>query len=216
MTKEYLFFQVSNFKCGGYAVGISTSLLLIDPFSMTSFLKKWTEIHIEMISKTDVQIPIFYRPNIGNSNNSSPGLPINSNSGAAAQTVIFHITSKILNLDKEIHKNIAALCLDESEQKLGLKIAEEISMVSKEDGIKVQKFSRKDLVQKQNMIVNGMTCSSNWDDLGVDKICFNQGNKAVYVSCWINSVVDDEAFVMIFPYVENGSEGMKIIVTHPI
>lgn len=56
--------QVTNFKCGGYSIGISCSLLLADPFAMTSFLKSWSKIHNNLVSQIDSpKIPAFYTPN---------------------------------------------------------------------------------------------------------------------------------------------------------
>lgn len=249
----FIFFypQVSSFKCGGYAIGISCSLLLFDPFSMASFLKKWNRIHLDMmISKTDNynQLPVFYRPKI--SNRSSRGVPINSRTktAAVAQTMIFDVTPKtLMNLNEEIHKSIAALCVPESVQKLELKTPGNVSVVVKEPPevdnqhhhhdlmiCKVQNFPKEEILVEKLLPsstgrVNGITCcsssssspNSNWDRLlGIDGICFREGNKPVRVSCWINSVLD-EAFVMIFPshsQMENendGTEGLKIIVALP-
>ncbi|CAO2819459.1 unnamed protein product [Amaranthus hypochondriacus] len=39
------YIQVTNFKCGGYSIGISCSLFLVDPLFMANFLNKWAKIH---------------------------------------------------------------------------------------------------------------------------------------------------------------------------
>ncbi|MCD7469992.1 hypothetical protein HAX54_009498 [Datura stramonium] len=48
----HLFFmsRLTNFKCGRYSIGISCSLFLADPFVMTSFLNRWSKIHVNMVT----------------------------------------------------------------------------------------------------------------------------------------------------------------------
>ncbi|KAK6127757.1 hypothetical protein DH2020_038466 [Rehmannia glutinosa] len=201
--------QVTNFTCGGYSIGISCSLLLEDPFVLTTFLKRF--------SKTDVpKIPTFYHPNFGKPT-SSPSLLMGSNNSGknAAQSVIFKIPTKILDLDNNIHKKIAGLCIGEAERVTGRKMASNLSLFVKvpfEDA-KVEICSRQVLLESSLGKINGLTCERTWDDLGLESICFNEGNKPVYVSCWINSVVDDEGFVMIIPSSDDNTSGMRIIVT---
>ncbi|KAK6153922.1 hypothetical protein DH2020_013561 [Rehmannia glutinosa] len=78
---------------------------------------------------------------------------------------------------------------------------------------KVEICSRQVLLESSLGKINGLSCARTWDELGLESICFNEGNKPVYVSCWINSVVDDEGFVMIIPSSDDNTSGMKIIVT---
>lgn len=211
--------QVTSFKCGGYSIGISCSLLLVDPFAMASFLKRWGDIHVEMVSRTDVpKIPIFYRPNLRNAG-PSPSLSTGSSKKAyAAKTMTFTIANKVLDLDNEIHKKLAAPCIDEAEHKLGYKTAPSLnfSFLVKEpsEEVEVRNFTREGFVQKPSTAVNGVHTSSTWDDLGVTGICFEEGNKPAHVSCWINSV-PDEALVMIIPSPEKDGSGMKIVVALP-
>lgn len=226
-------YQVSNFKCGGYAIGISCSLLLFDPFSIANFLKKWTGIHLKMmISKTESynQLPVFYRPKIGN--NRARGLPISAasktKSTTAAQTMIFDInTSKLILKDKT---DFAALCVHESAKKLEMKIPGNVCVVVKEppppaeddnnDEVttcRVQNLSKEEILLAHEKVLPAPPNSNgkkNWDGLGIDGICFREGNKAVHVSCWINSVVD-EGFAMIFPSQLENEKGLKIIVALP-
>lgn len=237
------FYQASNFKCGGYAIGISCSLLLFDPFTMANFLKKWTEIHLKMmISKTDSynKLPVFYRPKIGH--NRSRGLPIiasKTEPTTAAQTMIFDININTSKLSVQ-KTDIAALCVHESVQKLEMKVPGNVSVVVKEPApeddddevIKVVMKCRVQNLSKEEILLlllpaAGGVISSNWkkkwDGLGIDGICFREGNKAVHISCWINSVLD-EAFAMVFPSqleIENEKdsteekEALKIIIALP-
>ncbi|CAI9095659.1 OLC1v1031655C1 [Oldenlandia corymbosa var. corymbosa] len=200
--------QVTDFSCGGYSVGISCSLLLNDPFAMITFLKRWTDTHIEMVSRADApKIPIFYRPNLRQKQNiHSSALPFGTNTKpSSGQSVIFNISSEVLDLESDIHKKFADIYIDEAEQKLGQKTGPnlKVSLLLKEGtksakDVKVRNFTKDTLIQKPSVIISG---SKNWDDLGVNDICFQEGNKPASVSCWINSV-PDEALVMIVPSVE--------------
>lgn len=211
-------FQVTNFTCGGYSIGISCSLLLVDPFSLTTFIKKWANLHNNLIistNKSSPKIPTFYLPNHGKPA-SSPSLLMGSNTTKdAAHTVIFKIPTKILNLDTNIHKNLAALCIGEAERDAGRKMASNLSLflkVPSQDGVEV--LSRQGLLESPKLSgyssINGMSCARTWDELELDSVCFSDGNKPVYASCWINSVVD-EGSVMIVP--SSTDSGVTIVVT---
>ncbi|KAL2490004.1 HXXXD-type acyl-transferase family protein [Forsythia ovata] len=208
--------QVTNFKCGGYSIGISSSLLLEDPFVITSFLKKWANVHKSLVSKSDVpKMPIFYLPNHRNSAGGSPSLLMGSKtSKSVAQSVVFKIPTKISNLDSHIYYNLAAQCIDEAEHVVGTKMASKFSLFVKkpDEDIKVEICSKEGLIQKPYSSMSGFTCASSWDLLEVDEICFNEGNKAAYVSCWINSIFD-EGSVMIVGSDNEDTSGTKIIVT---
>ncbi|KAH6819468.1 hypothetical protein C2S51_003071 [Perilla frutescens var. frutescens] len=207
-------FYVTNFKCGGYSIGISCSLLLVDPFLLTTFIKKWANAHNNIISRNESpKIPTFFLPNHGKPT-SSPSLLMGSNTTKdVGESVIFNIPTKILDLDK-IHKNLAALCVDEAERDAGRKLASNLSLflkVPSEDD-KVEVCTRQGLLDgpKSCLGMNGMSRARTWDELELDEICFGEGNKSVYASCWINSVVD-EGSVMIVPSTDD--LGVKIVVT---
>lgn len=208
--------QVTNFTCGGYSIGISCSLLLVDPFVLTTFIKKWAHLHNNLISRNEApKIPTFYLPNHGKPA-SSPALLMGSNTTKdAAHTLIFKIPTDILNSDNNIHKNLAALCVHEAERDAGRKLASNLSIFFKvplEDD-KVEVLSRQELLDspKSGYSINGMmSCARTWDELELDSICFSDGNKPVYASCWINSVVD-EGSVMIVP--SSTDSGVNIVVT---
>nr|GMD76315.1 protein ECERIFERUM 1-like [Ipomoea batatas]GMD78390.1 protein ECERIFERUM 1-like [Ipomoea batatas] len=193
-TPQYsplFYIQVTNFNCGGYSIGISCSLFLADPFSMTSFLNKWSKIHCTMLSQADKpnKIPTFYFPNLRKPGTLPAHVPLDSSStndhpAATTRTVIFRLPTKISNSDKEIHKTLAAKCIEEAENKTSKRLSS-----------------------------SGVD-SLSWEDLGIDKICFKEDTKAVYFSCWISSIFGED-FVMIVPSPDDdeGRSGHNIIVT---
>ncbi|CAA3032995.1 ECERIFERUM 1-like, partial [Olea europaea subsp. europaea] len=207
---------VTNFKCGGYSIGISSSLLLADPFVMTSFLKKWANVHKSLVLKADVpKMPTFYLPNLRNSAGKTPSLLMDSKTNkCVAQSVIFNIPTKISNLGSDNYHNLAAECILEAEHIVGTKMASNFSLYVKkpDEDVRVEICPKEKLIRKPTSIVNGFTYASSWDVLGADEICFNEGNKAAYVSCWINSIFD-EGSVMIVGTDNEYTSGTKIIVT---
>ncbi|XP_057767537.1 shikimate O-hydroxycinnamoyltransferase [Salvia miltiorrhiza] len=206
--------QVTNFRCGGYSIGISCSLLLADPFALTAIIKKWANLHSKLVSTNEIpQIPTFYLPNHGTPP-SSPSLLMGSNTAKdAAESVIFKIPAKVLDSDS---KNLAALCVQEAERDVGRELAPSLSLLvkvtSSDEDDRVEAWSRQGLLEclKLGYSVNGMRCARTWDELGLDSICFSEGNKPVYASCWINSVVD-EGSVIVVPSVD---QGVQVVVTY--
>ncbi|KAL2472105.1 HXXXD-type acyl-transferase family protein [Abeliophyllum distichum] len=208
--------QVTNFSCGGYSIGISCSLLLADPFALTGFLKRWINIHNTLVSLTNASKPICYLPKLRKLGSSKAFLSgINTNT-YAAQSVIFKIPTTILNLDKNVYKNLAGLCIDVAERKIGRKMGSRFSLSVKKshEVLKVEKCSTECLNEKTFCTVNGLTCTG-WDDvLGADETWFNEENKPAYVSCWMNSI-SDEGSVMIIVAGDVETSAMQIIVTFP-
>nr|GMD81290.1 protein ECERIFERUM 1-like [Ipomoea batatas] len=225
-TPQYsplFYIQVTNFNCGGYSIGISCSLFLADPFSMTSFLNKWSKIHCTMLSQADKpnKIPTFYFPNLRKPGTLPAHVPLDSSStndhpAATTRTVIFRLPTKISNSDKEIQKTLAAKCIEEAENKTSKRLSSRFTMFLKDsmEDVKVESWLREDVFQKPfSGLISGVD-SLSWEDLGIDKICFKEDTKAVYFSCWISSIFGED-FVMIVPSPDDdeGRSGHNIIVT---
>ncbi|KAL9170117.1 hypothetical protein ABFS82_04G122900 [Erythranthe guttata] len=231
-----IYIQVTNFTCGGYSIGITSSLLLVDPFTFSNFLKKWCKIHKTIFSRTNTsKIPYLYFPNYASSPNDyrlimgSNYKTCKNNTNASAQSVILTVPKNILHNN---HKNLAALCIEEAERKTGSKMASSLSLLlhklpcEEEDTYynKVEMCSRKGLLEgllvSENEIsglINTNCAIRTWDELGLDSLCFDEGNKADYVSCWISSspAVSDEGSVMIISPSGDDTDtfGIKVVVT---
>ncbi|KAL7114500.1 hypothetical protein ACP275_04G125000 [Erythranthe tilingii] len=231
-----IYIQVTNFSCGGYSIGITSSLLLVDPFTFSNFLKKWSKIHKTIFSRTNIpKIPYLYFPNYVSSPNDyllitgSNYKTCKNNTNAAAQSVILTVPKDILHNNN--HNNLAALCIEEAERKTGSRMASSLSLLlhklpcEKEDACnKVEMCSRKGLLEgllvsenKISGLINTNCAIRTWDELGLDSLCFDEGNKAHYVSCWISSssAVSDEGSVMIInpPGDDTDTMGIKVVVT---
>lgn len=201
------FSQVTNFISGGYSIGISCSLLLTDFLVVEKFLNKWAQIYnmLPSISNKEIDKSIF---NYLDSKNpkflSSEDLNNHSQHKNRVQSVGFKISTKDVNLSKELWRELAMVCIEEAEKKLEMKIGSSFSLVVKEslEVIEVESVTK-------SGIENQIVCITSWDDFGVDEVVFHEENKVVRVSCWIGSVAD--ALVMIFPCIEENVCGVIVV-----
>ncbi|XP_016458782.1 uncharacterized protein LOC107782411 [Nicotiana tabacum] len=212
--------QVTNFKCGGYSIGISCSLFLADPFVMTSFLKNWSQIHNNLISQIDApKIPAFYTPNL----RKVGFLPTISSSlttrNQTTQTLIFKIPKNLLKINDKFLKNLASKCVGETEGKLGKQLSSKFTLFVKESTnsenvIRVETCIREEIIKEECELIakSGGLISASWDDLEGDKVSFNEGNKAVNISCWIINV-ENQDLVMITPSPDEDGSQLNIIIT---
>ncbi|MCD7466900.1 hypothetical protein HAX54_003979 [Datura stramonium] len=214
--------QVTNFKCGGYSIGISCSLFLADPFAMTSFLKTWSKIHNHLVSQIDSpKIPAFYTPNFTKIG-SSPTLSTSpkTRNQMITQTLIFKNPKNPLKLNNnnnnndEFLKNLASKCIGEIEGKIGRKISSNFTFLVKEnfESVKVENCSRDEIIKDEESGLLSII-TANWDDLGGDEVRFNEGNKAVHISCWIINGENNQDLVMISPTPDEDNSELNIIIT---
>jgi hypothetical protein len=206
---------VTNFQCGGYSIGISCSLLVADLLVKDNFLNSWAIIHNNILSSINgPKIPLFYRPNLKTKGSSPTGLISSTPRKNSGQTTHFKVTAATANLDSEMWKSLAFLCVEETESKLGSKMNSELYLFVKEKSevIKVEKCSKHGLVRPQMSLKSQLACA-DWDDLGANDISFHEGNKPVHVSHWIGSVL--EGLVMAIPSPREEALGMNILVTIP-
>lgn len=110
------FMQVTNFKCGGYSIGFSCSVLAMDPFTFISFLKQWASIHYSILSEPQIpKVPLFHQPNLQNTTNLDSTTSLVSRDKSIS--VIFKTKSSSGNLSIG-----ATLCIEEAERKLGTRL----------------------------------------------------------------------------------------------
>lgn len=210
--------QVTNFECGGYSIGISCSVLLADLLFMEDFLKKWINIHNDLLSKNDSpKTPIFYLPNLKKPS-CSPTYPVSSNqSKNRGKTTIFKVSGcEDVNLENESCRKLMLACVEEAERKLGSKMATKFPVFLKEspNTMKIESCMkhRYELIQSELKLGNqesGVTCH----DLGSIEVTFGQGNKPARVTNWIGSVSD--GLVTATPSSVQGTSELSIIVSIP-
>ncbi|KAJ0105880.1 hypothetical protein Patl1_18403 [Pistacia atlantica] len=206
--------QVTNFECGGYSVGMSCNILLADLLITDNFLKKWVNIHNEMLSKVDdaIETPIFYLPTLKKTSG-SPSIPIirSDQTKNCGKTMIFKITDENINLENESGKTLVLVCVKETENEVGSKLASKFPVFLKEPSntIKIETCSR-----LENEMVP-WELGESWDDIGANEIVIHKGNKPTRVSYWMGSVMDGIVMALTSTEGEEANSGPNIIVSVP-
>nr|KYP67116.1 hypothetical protein KK1_013439 [Cajanus cajan] len=122
---------VTNFECGGYSIGISCSLLLADAFLFENFLAKWAEIHTKMSHQREkIETPIFYHARLKNPKSLPSDIIPRTQRQNGVESMVFKISE--VNLDKELWRELAMVCVEEAKQKQGTNLGWEFCLVVKE------------------------------------------------------------------------------------
>ena len=213
--------QLTRFQGdGGYAVGVSCSLMLCDPVSLARFLLSWARTHAEIKARSKAApIPMmqyagyFHRP--GTMTRRVRSLPLDAfAAGAAAETMLFRASAG--SGAPRDHRALARACVDEASERLGA-------------GTTVPRFSlvavARDGVGDNPRGMTVETCAgaadsrlpvsghelevAQWQDLGLEEFAL-RGSKPVHVSY---SIVTggDEALVVVIP----DGKGFLVTATVP-
>ncbi|XBI50598.1 hypothetical protein VPH35_113982 [Triticum aestivum] len=117
-----LFMQLNRFQDGGYAMGVSCTVLLSDPLSLARFLLTWARTHTEMKGQNKVVLrpmmqymAYFERPEICCKRIRSFPIDSVAADGAHAQTVLFRIAAGSATGD---FRTLAAACIDQASKEL--------------------------------------------------------------------------------------------------
>ncbi|XP_051116129.1 hydroxycinnamoyltransferase [Andrographis paniculata] len=203
--------QVTKFGCGGYSIGISCSLLVMDPFVLTAFIKKWADIHNRMLQE-DAQTPmLFYLPSMAKPLSYQP-LQTGSNAtkNSPAASVIFKTPTKAAK-DSE---SLALMCIERAESEIGAKMPSEVCLFAAQgDPAEVEVISQSQGVLESlpSDNIGGSKCVRTWwdEEFGLGGVCFVGKNKPAYASSWMNSIVE-QGCVMI---VGASDHETKVVVT---
>ncbi|GKV10806.1 hypothetical protein SLEP1_g22118 [Rubroshorea leprosula] len=206
--------QVTNFRCGGYSVGISCSILLTDLLLGANFLKTWANIHQNVVTQNgSSKAPIFYLPNLKKPSNTPVNVITSASSKSRGLTLFFKITSESVNFDTEFWKKLALQCLEEVENRLGKEVAVHFSLFLNEsfETIKVESCSKHEMVKAENWNTKMQLAPAAWEDLGETVFSLTEGNKPVLVSKWIGASSDGVFQAIPSP----DAKEINIIVTVP-
>ncbi|KAG5248898.1 hypothetical protein OIU77_027510 [Salix suchowensis] len=212
-----LYVQVTDFQCGGYSIGISSSILLADHIIIDNFFSRWSGIQEKLLPNNSNGLgkSMFYLPNLRNTS-SSPHNAMSPTPGKrSGQTLIFKIAGdrEIEGVKNESWKSAVSHCIQEAEHKLGGEMPTGFSLFVKEspEVIRIQSCKKNELV-KSNL--NFRCQAITLDDLGVKELAFRHGNKPTHVSCWIGSA--DDGLVMAIPSSdEKNTSDFNVMVTIP-
>ncbi|WCJ25799.1 HXXXD-type acyl-transferase family protein [Euphorbia peplus] len=209
--------QVTNFKCGGYSIGISCSMLLADILIMDNFLQKWTQIHRNIVSKNKSKVPIFYVPDMKAPSLNLNGLFTSTTRPKLTQTVIYKISTISETVD--FKENLALFCLEEAEKDLRItKTLPEFAFLVKESpkAIRAQMWKKRDVGRSQNDKVVILKTSYLNERMGIDEVSFREGSKPITMSYWIGSGDGSVQTIAVPSYDKFGDYAdINIIVTIP-
>ncbi|KAI9087004.1 hypothetical protein K1719_030965 [Acacia pycnantha] len=231
--------QVTNFECGGYSIGISCSLLLTEFLIVENFLKKWSDTHrnIKTQNQEDSKkpvTPIFYHPRLKKSESPPIDIITRSPTRNQLQNLIFKVTSHQdtgFQEDNEeednMWKELGMICVEKAEKKLERNMMiEKISLMVTKCGEVIRvvgscyKRSSAAAGPRKKVEEEVVVVGTTWDDeFGEYEIEFEEGNKAVFVSRWINNGSacedDHEALVVAVPSPKQGVSAV-IMVSLPV
>lgn len=110
-------YQVTYFQCGGSSIGISCSVLLADLMFKENFLKKWANIHHNLLSDKKLPVTPFYNfQHAGKNGQSNQNLFVSIPSKKCGKNMIFNVAAE--NVDSE-NDGALKICVEEAENKLG-------------------------------------------------------------------------------------------------
>lgn len=211
------FLQVTNFKCGSYSLGISCSLLIADPLSMASFLKRWAEIHIKLVNESKTpNSPIFYLPNFRKSSSAFLYTPTRATSEITSrQTMIFRYAKMNSTIDSEMQRSVAVSCIEKAITRLGNKAASKFYLLVKKSSnviTKVDTICGKQVLPMEFSKDFNAICSMNTslsDSIDAN-IRIAEGNKPTDILYWICSPADEGLAMIISTDLD-----MTVVVTFP-
>ncbi|KAG0534876.1 hypothetical protein BDA96_04G317700 [Sorghum bicolor] len=219
------FVQLTRFQGdGGYAVGVSCSLMLCDPLSLARFLLSWARTHAALKAQNKAAaIPMmqyagyFSRPNTMTRRIKSIPLDAFAVVGGGTETVLFRASGA------PDHRALARACVDEASDRLGGagaadKVPRRLSLlVVARDGVgdnprgmSVETCT----ADGQPVAVPGGSGNkpevAQWQDLGLEEFALRE-SKPVHVSCSIVTGGEDEGLVVVMP----DGKGFLVTVTIP-
>uniref|UniRef100_A0A0D9VJ00 Uncharacterized protein n=1 Tax=Leersia perrieri TaxID=77586 RepID=A0A0D9VJ00_9ORYZ len=218
------FMQLTRFQGdGGYAVGVSCSLLLADPLSLARFLLSWSRTHARMRAQSKATphpmaqyLAYFQRPETSRKRLKS--IPIDSfatAADAATDTVLFR-TSSVPDGHVHGHRALAAACVEQASEAIGAAKASRFSVVVVDAPVPAggddgqQLAAGKTTIETCVEAVEGGGAGTGaeleaveWSELGLEELVIRD-SKPVHVSYRIVTG-GDEGLVVVMPEVAGSS-----------
>ncbi|CAD6260110.1 unnamed protein product [Miscanthus lutarioriparius] len=206
-----LFMQLTRFLDGGYAVGVSCSLLLADPLSLIGFLKSWARKNTEMQAQSKhVAHPVIqythYIQSPGaakrvKSGTSTLGTATATAAEDSATTVLFGAPDTTSD-----HRALAAACVGMASKRLGgaAKEPPRFTVMARDSskGLHVQTCGTVDVDYGDREACHGhghglAARVAQWSEAGLEDLAL-EGSKPVHVSYSISPSAD-EGLVVVMP-----------------
>lgn len=210
--------QLTRFQGdGGYAVGVSCSLMLCDPLSLARFLLSWARTHAAIKARNKAAtIPMmryagyFQRPNTMTRRIKSVPLDAFAADGVGTDTdtVLFRASGA------PDHRALAGACVGEARDRLGAaEVPRFTLLVVARDGVgdNPRAMTVETYAADSLLVPGGSTGDkpevAQWQDLGLEEFALRE-SKPVHVSCSIVTS-GDEGLVIVMP----DGKGFLVTVT---
>ncbi|KAL6633860.1 hypothetical protein ACP70R_026531 [Stipagrostis hirtigluma subsp. patula] len=200
------FMQLTRFQGdGGYAVGVSCSLMLSDPLSLARFLLSWARTHAAMKAKNKLApnpmmqyAGYFQRPEAMTRRVKSVPLDAPAAADAGVETVLFRAAA----VGAPDHRALARACVEQASERLGAGKVPRFSVVVVDgdgDG-NAGGMSVETCAADEQQVSGGGEHKlevAQWQELGLGELVLRE-SKPVHVSC---SIVTggDEGLVVVMP-----------------
>ncbi|KAK3154789.1 hypothetical protein QOZ80_2BG0195110 [Eleusine coracana subsp. coracana] len=209
------FLQLTRFQGdGGYALGVSCSLMLADPLSLARFLLSWARTHAEMKAQSKVATnpmlqyaSYFQRPNVMTRRIKS--IPIDTVGGGGdcnnvVETVLFRAATGSPTPD---HRALARACLDQASDKIG-DAANKVSQFSvvvvagkgegdNPPGMSIETCAADAVPESGGAEHSKLIKAVQWQELGLEELAL-RGTKPVHVSYSIETG-SDHGLAVVMP-----------------
>lgn len=199
--------QLTRFQDGGYAVGVSCSLLLADPLSLAGFVKSWARKHAELQAQgKPVANPVIqytrYLQSAGGAARRVRSVPLDTATAAAAAAE--HTTATVLlraTAGASDHRALAVACVAMAGERLGAKAPPRFTVMARDgsEGLTVQTCTADDGDDKKPCNGHGHAPRVvHWrEEAGLEDLTL-EGSKPVHVSYCVSPCAD-EGLVVVMP-----------------
>ncbi|XP_066343614.1 protein ECERIFERUM 2-like [Miscanthus floridulus] len=219
-----LFMQLTRFLDGGYAVGVSCSLLLADPLSLFGFLKSWARKNTEMQAQSKhVAHPVIQYTHYIQSPGAAKRVKSGTSTlGTATATAAEDSTTTVLFGAPDTtsdHRALAAACVGMASKRLGgaAKEPPRFTVMARDSSkrLHVQTCGTVDVDYGDREACHGhghglAARVAQWSEAGLEDLAL-EGSKPVHVSYSISPSAD-EGLVVVMPA---GGAELLVSVTVP-
>jgi len=208
--------QLTRFLDGGYAIGVSCSLLLADPLSLIGFLKSWARKNTEMQAQSKhVAHPVIQYTHYIQSPGAAKRVKSGTSTlGTATATAAEDSTTTVLFGAPDTtsdHRALAAACVGMASKRLGgAKEPPRFTVMARDSskGLHVQTCGDREACLGHG---HGLAARvAQWSEAGLEDLAL-EGSKPVHVSYSISPSAD-EGLVVVMPA---GGAELLISVTVP-
>ncbi|EHA8591103.1 hypothetical protein COCNU_scaffold033492G000010 [Cocos nucifera] len=213
------YIQVTQFQGDGYSIGISCSLLLADPLFLARFLKSWAQTHTQMLAQGQLSMnPMFHLDYFKRSGRPThiKSIPLDcsiSTNPTPTTTMLFKV-ARARDQGSPSYNELAILCLKEATQRIEGRATSNFTLITSDHAgdLKVESCGTKGLDQISKSF-GGAFSVAWWDELGIEEMTFDQGNRPIHASYRVVSCADEGHVIVMLPSDEEDSTGLMINTT---